>query len=107
MRSRRRSVRHTFCAGQLDELRPTAGEHRAAADADVFAKPGQRLVRPVLDLHDHPLLRRQADVQIHLRTEIGDELDWPRKAVVARLRRTMYLPLPRGPTRDLLATTLM
>ena len=49
---------------------------------DLFADHRQRLFRPVLDLHDDAFLWRQADVQIHLRSEIGDELHRARKAVV-------------------------
>src|SRR5450755_5129969 len=53
----------------------------APADVDLFSDHRQRLFRPVLDLHDDPFQRRQAYVQIHLRSEIGDEFHRSGKAV--------------------------
>src|SRR5688572_23064031 len=47
----------------------------APADMHLLPDDGKRLLRPVLDLHDHTFERRQADVQIHLRAEIGDEFN--------------------------------
>ena len=40
---------------------------------DLLSDHRQRLFRPVLDLHDDPLQRRQPHVQIHLGSEIGNE----------------------------------
>src|SRR4029453_15446543 len=56
----------------------------APADMDLRPDHGKRLFRPVLYLHDHALLWRQAYVQIHLRAEIGDEFHRAGKAVVQR-----------------------
>src|ERR1700724_3608477 len=54
----------------------------APADMDLFSDHRQRLFRPVLDLHDDSFCWRQADVQIDLRTQIGDEFHSAWKAVV-------------------------
>src|SRR6185437_16301782 len=60
----------------------------APADMDRFPDVRQLLFRPILDLHDHPFLGRQADMEIDLRSQIGDEFHGAGKGIVHRGRRT-------------------